>query len=156
MEHHVRPIRARNKAVRLGLDLRYPLGCLASLQRGQENGWIVRYREPFVELWRSPVLHAYTLRIEVHKDSQTFTFPESWIEELWQQFGNDLAQHRELVVDLLDTLTGFDTSFSDAHMTGARRLLEVTFSGKARTLQDVDDIAATLRAQVLLMQQGRK
>jgi hypothetical protein len=143
------------QAVALGLELRYPLVHLQALTQHRSEGWEIRYREPWLELWRSSVLHAYSLRIETDSDGATLSFPESWIAEKWFQWSRDLNQHRELVVSLLDSFAGFATEFNTSAVSGNRQLYKVTFSGVARNLADVKAIEATLRDQVLQMQRGR-
>lgn len=155
MTHELEAHNLPGKAVALGLELRYPLIRLRALTQDRCEGWEIRYREPWLELWRSSVLHAYSLRIEADRDGATLFFPESWIAEIWFQWSQDLTQHRELVVGLLDHFAGFATEFNTSTVSGSRQLYNVTFSGVARTLADVEAIGATLRDQVLQMQSGR-
>jgi hypothetical protein len=141
--------------VPLNLRLRYPLQHLPAIVRGQEDGWEVRWREPWIEMWRSSVLHAYSLRLQVDHESGTFFFPESWISPCWSKWSDDHGQHQNLVLGILDFVAGFDTSFTGRGIAGKRTLEQVKFSGSARTLEDVAEIATTLRDQVVKMQQGR-
>lgn len=144
------------EAMPFDLKLRYPLAYFSMLTKGRCEGWNVRYRHPWIELWRSPVLHAYSLFLDVDRHCGYVFFPQSWISLTWFEWSADVRRHRKLVTGLLDQVTGFDTTFASDNVSGKRDLDEVSFSGVARTPEDVDDIAARLRAQVLQMQEGRE
>jgi hypothetical protein len=66
--------------------------------------------------------------------------------------GSDLERHREIVTSLLDFVAGISGKrFVSAALCGTRERKAVTFSGEAKSLQDVDDIAEQLRVQVTQM-----
>lgn len=146
----------------LGLELRLPLAGLASIQRGyesqnQEEKWSIYFQRPWVQIWRPSLsgLYCYAVRIE-EIGGQCLQVVESWagyeILNNKHGLGPDLEEHRKVVTWLLDFVAGYSGyQFEHPLVAGTRYRGTVAFRGEATSLDEVEEIADKLRAEVVMM-----
>jgi hypothetical protein len=144
----------------LGLKLSFPLSCLSSIERGfesqsQDDKWSIYYRKPWIQIWRPDDSGDYCYGIRLATtDKHRLSVDESWVGScILEGLGSDLKQHQEIVTWLLDFVADFHGyHFESPVVSGTRQRGKVTFSGTAKSVEDVDEIAKKIRSEFAEMQ----